>query len=233
MTVDHGVDLWHISLDCSPDGASTALLDLHERGRVERLRFDRDRRRYVVAHAATRAILGRYLEVDPAQLRFSRAAKGKPAIVDSHRPIEFNLTHSGERAIVAVTTSRSVGVDLEQVRPDLLDARIARRFADPEAVRLAETDADDRAGRFTMLWTRKEALAKAFGGSIIHLLGLAVGDEASTDQGVLISESDALPGPHRVRDLRLADAGFRAAIALSGPETFVIRSHQFQGAVSC
>ncbi len=164
------LDIWQIPL-VLPSAVDLAelrsLLDRDERGQSERFRFDRDRRRYLVSHAAVRHILARYLVAGPADLRFVREAQGKPILDPDHHPegLHFNLTHGGELALLAVSGAGPVGVDVEPVR-HLDDAlSVARHFfAADEVAALRSvhgTPAEDES--FFRCWTRKEAFIKAIG----------------------------------------------------------------------
>ena len=70
------------------------------------------RRRYLRAHAALRAILG---SVTDCPLEFALHEKGKPYLASAPE-VRFNLAHSHEMALVAVTRDVEVGVDIEQIR---------------------------------------------------------------------------------------------------------------------
>jgi 4'-phosphopantetheinyl transferase len=160
------VDVWYV--DLAVDAATVADLgtDLAEaeRTRAARFTFERDRRRFVVARAALRSVLGRYLGLPPGQLAFTFGEHGKPALEEAFASLGFNLSHSGEIAVVAVGWQRAVGVDVEQWRslPDL-DRLAARVFARGELAALAAVAESERARAFFRGWTRKEAFIKATG----------------------------------------------------------------------
>ena len=85
--------------------------------RADRFAFPHDRRRYVAAHGALRAILGGYLNTTPAGVPIRYTPQGKPYLAPPSSDIRFNLSHSGELALIAVTRGREVGVDVERIRP--------------------------------------------------------------------------------------------------------------------
>src|SRR5207247_1676347 len=78
-------------------------------------------------------ILGRYLDMPPAQLEFRSGPNGKPDLAASRgRPaLRFNLSHAQDLALYAVTLRREVGVDAERVSHDFVDRRLAERFFCP------------------------------------------------------------------------------------------------------
>ena len=160
------IHLWSAGLEASPERLEqlAALLSPEERARAERFRFGRHRRRYQVTWGLTRSLLGRYAATEPGALSFSFGPKGKPALAEPASSLEFNLSHSAERVVLAVTSASPLGVDIEQLRP-LEDARdIARRFfSDNEVRALEDLDAAQRLEGFFNCWMRKEALIKAVG----------------------------------------------------------------------
>lgn len=159
------VHVWKIDLDLPGEGAAalSALLSADERQRADRFRFDRHRRRYIVSRAAARRLLGAYGERAAGAVELTYGAKGKPSMLDEPE-LEFNLSHSGDGALMALSRSGPVGVDIERLRT-LEDADdIARRFFSPREVTtyLAQPEAG-RPRAFFNCWTRKEAFVKALG----------------------------------------------------------------------
>ncbi|MFP4500443.1 MAG: 4'-phosphopantetheinyl transferase family protein [Candidatus Hydrogenedentota bacterium] len=160
------VHVWRIGLDL-PDGPLLSVcrdvLSAAERARADGQRNDKSRRRYVAAHAALHAILGRFIGVAPGGVRFEYGAFGKPHLFPTSR-WSFSLAHSGNVALVTAARGRLVGVDVEQVRPAVRAVELAKRFfADDEAVAVAACSAGERAAAFARLWTLKEAVGKALG----------------------------------------------------------------------
>lgn len=144
------------------------VLSSDEVARARRFHFERDARRYTIAHTALRTILGRYLALEPAELAFTTNPHGKPSLAlgraYSGASLSFNLSHSGELGLVAVARGRRVGVDIEQVRPEFANGQIAEHFFSPAEVHtLSALPAADRVQAFFRCWTRKEAFVKARG----------------------------------------------------------------------
>ncbi|MBZ3906736.1 4'-phosphopantetheinyl transferase family protein [Streptomyces griseiscabiei] len=209
------VDVWTVPLDGSPAtvAALAGLLSPCEAERGGRCRFAADRRRFVVAHAALRLILADRLDVPPEEVRLRRGRHGKPRLAGGS-DLRFNLSHSGDLALVAVTRYDEVGVDVDRLRPGLPVEPLAERFFPASEARFVAEAAGptERAGRFLRLWTRKEAVVKAAGGRLVQGLGLAV---CGAD-GVVRDPSGQLRGAWSVLDLPVPD-GHRAALAVAGP----------------
>ncbi len=147
------------------------LLSRDERERAERFFFALDRKRFIAAHGVLRMILARYTAVEPSDIAFVYGDHGKPRLDPSGGAsrIEFNMSHCRDLALVAVALRRAIGVDIEAIDLRSYDETVVRLFFSPrEREALRSASACDRASLFTVLWTRKEACAKASG------LGLSV-----------------------------------------------------------
>ncbi len=169
------VHVWRARLDV--DTATLACLSRSispdERARAERFRRPADRRAFVAARGVLRRILARYVGVSPCALSFAYGPFGKPELsrAGGSRPLAFNLSHSGDRAIYAIAASMDVGVDIEQVRPFADFERLARRrFSAADVQALDDLPPDRRQSMFFVYWVRQEASVKATGEGL-HGLG--------------------------------------------------------------
>lgn len=152
--------LWLVDLAREPAAGELAWLAAEEWAQARRLAFAADQRRYLVARVELRRRLGLELQCEPGSLVFDRDALGKPRLAN-HR-CEFNLSHSGEAAAVALGHT-PIGVDVEQLR-DIgdLDALAERCFTAAERLELTAAG-ESRGEWFLRGWTRKEACLKAIG----------------------------------------------------------------------
>lgn len=147
----------------APGISLASCLDATEQERAARLVDDRHRRRFIAAHAALRQVLGACCGRSAETLRFTAGPQGKPALVDAGS-WRFNLTHSGDLALIAVTRGREVGVDVERHRPGVAIHDLARRFFAPaEAAAMVALPPDQQEAAFFTCWSRKEAVVKALG----------------------------------------------------------------------
>ncbi|TDD11077.1 4'-phosphopantetheinyl transferase superfamily protein [Nonomuraea deserti] len=202
-----GVEIWQVALDRSADMDDYATtLDDRERARAAGFAGTAERRRYLVSHAAVRRILARRMRVRPADVRIAVGRHGKP--YSPERPdIQWNLSHSGELALVAVAPDRSVGVDVERVRPELDRAAFAARFFPPEDVAYIDRSPE----RFALVWARRESCVKAAGGRLTQGLRLPV---SGPSPQLVRDPAGILPGAWLVLDIPVPP-GFRAALAIS------------------
>jgi 4'-phosphopantetheinyl transferase len=212
------VHWWCINLDVPSQTVSEhhAVLTEDERQRCTRLRFARDRQRFIVARGVLRQLLGCYLETEPGHLRFTYNPAGKPALSPEFGcRLRFNLSHSAGLALIALARDAEVGIDLEQVRAQPEYALVARDvFAAAEVSHLNGLPSRLRSRGFLKCWTRKEAYVKARGD------GLAADD----------STSDVPPpGAWSLFDLRPAP-GFVGAVAVEGRGWRLRQRHWGSGA---
>jgi 4'-phosphopantetheinyl transferase len=162
------VHVWCATLDQAPSRVARLFhtLATDEKERAEGFCFQKDREHFIVARALLRAILGRYLEINPDQLRFYYSSTGKPALPSEYGgdALRFNLSHSHGVALYAFTRGREVGIDIERVRPDMADGQIAERFFSArEVAMLRALPVNKQTQAFFNCWTRKEAYIKALG----------------------------------------------------------------------
>lgn len=181
LLAERAVHVWRADLGAVPEELG-ALLDGDERARAARFASARDAARWRRSHGLLRTLLGRYLQLEPASLRFSDGEHGKPALaVDRnltavHAPreppeastasgVSFNMSHSAQLALYAFSAAVAVGVDVEVARRRAIDevAVAARILGDREAQRLQALDPASRKREFLRAWTRHEATLKYLG----------------------------------------------------------------------
>ena len=149
------------------------LLSADELARADRFQSADDRRRFIVSRAALRSRLGLLLDADPATLSFDYGQHGKPALAApfSDSGLQFNVSHSGELALIAAARGASIGVDIELPRSLTdRDALVRRYFSRAENIAYFSTPAAEQQQAFFNCWTRKEALIKALGRGLSYPL---------------------------------------------------------------
>jgi len=212
---DEDVHVWTTTLEVRPASvdACWSVLSGDERRRAEAFRFPDDRRRYVTAHGLLRILLGRYTGHPPHELAFRLERHGKPRLATAPG-IEFSISHSHERAAIAVAT-RPVGVDIERVRPVDDAGDVAKRFF--SAVEVEALQGCERAefiDRFYGCWTRKEAYVKARGEGLSKALNSFAVSVVPDDPRLIEDQTDP-SAIHQwsFRDVRL-DGYIGAVVAL-------------------
>ncbi len=169
------VHLWWMDLRvCGPHAELLeSWLDARERERVVRLHSGLHRRRFVAAHGQMRAVLSIYLGVTPAAVCFGSLAYGKPVLLQAQaatgpaHDIEFNLSHSEEQGLLAITRGSVIGADIE-VQHELRDLEelASSHFTGGELQDLHSLPEPCRHDAFFAAWTRKEAYVKALGAGL-------------------------------------------------------------------
>ncbi len=153
-----------------------ALLDPGECARAGRFTVDHPRRIFIAARAALRRTLGERLGRDPASLTFTVGPHGKPYLKPAgETPAStirnhFNLSHSGNTIVIALTEGVELGVDVEELDRDTPTERLARRFfTQAESRAVEQAPEEDRNRVFFHCWTAKEAVLKANGTGLADL----------------------------------------------------------------
>jgi|SRR5271165_1103849 len=190
------VHIWRIDL-AKP--GNSELLSADEQDRANRFRFATHRNRYISGRATLRTILARFAERAPEQLIFEYTQFGKPFLPDSK--IRFNLSHSEDLAVLAITFEREIGVDVERIRQqkDILDVA-ERYFSGPEREALRSLPGSDRAAGFYRCWTRKEAYIKARGDGLSLDLNSFVVSLLPQEPAALLAAND---GPEEISRWRM------------------------------
>lgn len=161
------VHVWHITWDrLTEDKRRTWMGQLSddEKSKVERFVYDSDRDRYLVSHGFCRSVLGIYLHREPKEIQFGEEENNKPIVQTENRPpIHFNLSHSMNAAVVAVS-NRPVGIDIEYLNPTLpFEEMIPQFMSEHEKSVFLRLSSSQQVKAFYCCWTRKEAYVKALG----------------------------------------------------------------------
>lgn len=145
-----------------------------------------------------RRVLALYLDDAPEEIALARGERGKPHLATEPERLAFNLSHSGELTLVAVSRGREVGVDVERAKPERDLVALAERALAPEeaATVRAAAEGEERTGVFYELWTRHEARLKCLG------IGLAA--------------TPTWPSPPVAVESLPIDPGYAAAVAATG-----------------
>ena len=229
---DESIDLWTIPLTDIGDRfrEHEQSLSVDERQRATRFRSVKNRRRFTLARGSLRSILSQYLGTSAEAVRFSYGTYGKPHLVDTHEPLlKFNLSHSGEYALCALTKSHSIGVDIEKIRnadPGYYLRLATRFFSRKEFEAINTAPEHDRTLFFFACWTRKEAYMKRHGlGLHLPLSGFTVNVDPAESARLIDT-------PWRPDDLMTtclqdlpAPRGYHTALAVASPELKNLRHY--------
>ncbi len=149
-----------------------SLMSEEKKRRVDRFRFEDDKKRTVVGEMLARKAISEWCGVPKESIVFEITEHGKPYAKDLN--VEFNISHSADMVVCAVDT-QSVGVDIEKIRP--IDLNTVKRIFSEEEIRyIFERLPNDEnynhylndtvLHRFFELWTKKEAYGKFVGAGL-------------------------------------------------------------------
>lgn len=179
------------------------LLSADEQRRLAAYRSRESAERYVVTRALVRVVLGERLGVSPCDVEISHTDRGKPVLAQS---LQFNVSHSGDLILLAVSDDRAVGVDVERRRDvERVQALVARWLTPDERAQVDRIAASGLAvsEAFLRVWSLKEARLKALG---VGIAGAA---------GARVDQVDAVPLDEVLEPLSSDDRGFVGAVAFA------------------
>lgn len=210
------IHVWH--LDLTAPAPPEEHLSPDERERAARMRSPKAHAGFVSTRGHLRRLLGVYLDRHPGMLAFASNAHGKPRLADTveNQGLVFNVSHTGEAAVLAFARDAALGVDIEAPRPHRDLRRLAATcLAAAELEWWRALPPEQRLLAFTRLWVCKEAFVKASG------RGLALGlRNIAVNPG--FDRYDALPGgygaAHEWQLKEWADGDCRVALAYRGGE---------------
>lgn len=165
VLLDQEVHIWQVSLEQLPPTVARLkeLLAPDECERADRFHFERDREHYITGRGVLRSILGKYLGISPEKIQFDYGEHGKPAL-PGNSPLRFNLAHSNNLMLLAVTLHRELGIDVEYLHlmPEA-EGIASRFFTKAENKALRALPESQKLEGFFINWVCKEAYLKALG----------------------------------------------------------------------
>jgi 4'-phosphopantetheinyl transferase len=163
-----GTRLWWCVLRATPAQVRswTDVLSAAEQTRANRFGSPLLRTRYLTGRTALRCVLANRLGLQPAQVPIVRGVRGRPRL-DRHDQLDFNVSHTDDVALIGLTDSGRIGVDVERCDRTINVQGISRKFlTGNERASLAAMDADTARRTVLTLWTCKEAMSKATGDAL-------------------------------------------------------------------
>jgi len=167
--IHEAVEVWNLLLPDLKDEVAPCRMLLTEEEKEQAAKFIKppDAERFILSRGLQRKILARYLDTPPDAIQFSRNENGKPFLDGS--PLQFNVSHSHNRLLIAVTAGRAIGVDIEFRRNNIAMDSIAERWFSPAERRFFQ-GLENPQPAFFDIWSKKEAYVKALGLGVFHEL---------------------------------------------------------------
>jgi len=125
---------------------------------------------------------------------------GRPCL---DHTLDFNISHSNDFVVCAVSEEGKVGIDIEKIRP-MEAERFQKYFSRDEIREIAS--AEDKDEQFFRYWTLKEAVLKAEGiGIRVSLKSILIHGDRAVFQGKAWNLRELRP--HRDYMMHLASSG--------------------------
>ena len=169
------VHVWAASLDVPNETLSSyeQTLSSDERSRAEQFKFDCHRKRFIAGRGILRAILSSYEGVEPIELKLDHSPLGKPLLAGfpENCMLHFNLAHSSNLLLIAITRVCAIGIDVEWIQSVTDIENVARDFfSADEAQGVMALPEEERVLAFYEVFVRKEAYLKATGAGLSNVI---------------------------------------------------------------
>lgn len=175
IPAEDAVEFLRVDLNSPPEVVAgyRLLLTALEQERADRFVTETLTRRSIVCRGVLRRYLSNRLGVPAAEIRFIAGPHGKPNLApDYGASLEFNVSHSGNLAVIAAAVGRVVGVDVEAMDESVSRDELATRFFSArERQAYFAISESQRLAAFYRIWTCKEAYLKATGIGLSFPLG--------------------------------------------------------------
>jgi 4'-phosphopantetheinyl transferase len=132
---------------------------------AERFRSPEDKNRFSSGRQVLKLLCSKYLGIPAGEVVITGARHEKPAVrQDVNSSFHFNLSHSGAWILIAFADSE-LGIDIEEIKAGFTFRDIVEdQFSEAERKFVFHSPNPRRS--FYELWTRKEALLKAWGSGL-------------------------------------------------------------------
>ncbi|MES2933378.1 MAG: 4'-phosphopantetheinyl transferase superfamily protein [Pseudomonadota bacterium] len=203
--------IWRLdlALDAPLSTLTLTLLTQDEVVHCLQYRQHPDRVRFATTRAALRSLLAQRLALAPQAIQLTMGSKGKPALTSG--PF-FNVSHAGDHALLAISDTLPVGIDIEKIDTACDLAELAKTVFNPDECAYCQ----HAPAAFYALWTGKEAVLKAWGYGIAeHLSALAMTVHTDDPEFTLkfLGQPEAATRAWQIA----APDGYAAALALGSP----------------
>lgn len=171
----NSIDIWEIDINDAHYQRCKNYLNLlsaEELTKAKSFKWRKDYIRYIISHISLKMLIKKYTDLPVNKILFKKNIYGKPSLICNS--IFFNISHTYNKSIIALTSECEIGIDIEYVNNNFnIDEIINYSLAPPEKEKLLLLPIKARIKEFLSLWTRKEALLKA--------MGIGIGDYLNQD----------------------------------------------------
>ncbi len=222
-SLDGEVHVHRLNLAGCPDTSfdqAWHLLDGEEQERAGRFRHEPTRRSFVLVRSALRVLLGHYLRRTPDSIQFLLGEKGKPRLAgtEPNQGLVFNVSHSGDWGLIALSRDTALGIDVERKRAMAhRDGMAERCFATEELAWWRALPDEGQGQSFFTFWCCKEAFLKATGEGITLGLETCVMDLSGQPRLVSIPQRCGKAEEWRLAEIEVEES-YAAAVCYRGAE---------------
>jgi len=198
------VDVWHgyLLLNQSEEHYYWSLLNDDEKQKAHTFARPELQKKYVKTRGVLRKILASYLDKEPECIDIKMGEYGKPYLTEGS--VNFNLSHTGNKFVVAVGNVGDMGIDLEQHRNRKnMSGLVKKCFSDEESVYWHALPEMHKTDMFFRFWVRKEAFVKAVGRGIALGLERCVVNPDNQTCFLNIPEAYGLAADWKILDIAL------------------------------
>jgi len=198
------VEIWHGEiLPEEPEKQDYyLLLNTDEKEKAAAFKRPEVEKKYIKTRGVLRKVLGNYINQPPQQLLIKTAEHGKPFI--EQQGLYFNLSHTGNKFVIAVSNCGEVGVDIEQYRQRLsLSGLVDKCFSVQEKEYWLSLPEEQKTTMFYRFWVRKEAFVKAVGRGIALGLDQCVVNPHKQNHFLSIPDEYGLAADWKIVDIAL------------------------------
>ncbi len=214
----HFVEIWHgdiLSDTCLSKGIEDqrywSLLNQEEQKKAQTFTRPELQRKYIKTRGALREILASYLDIAEDKIELKTAEHGKPFIANN--PVHFNLSHTANKFVLAITNFSEVGVDLEQYKErKSFSGLVNKCFSEQERQYWYALPEDKKVQMFYRFWVRKEAFVKAVGRGIALGLDQCVINPDDHARFLNIPDSYGVANDWKIQDVELNENDFCALV---------------------
>jgi len=157
------VHIWFINFNISEDDITLLykFLSEDEIVKASKFKFNKDKICSIITRGALRLLSSKYLNIKPEDIPFKYGDYGKPDY-DFKTNLKFNISHSGQMAVIGFVLNDDIGVDIEEIKTnfDVLDIA-SNYFSNSEIEALKNLSLESQTKGFYRCWTRKESFIKA------------------------------------------------------------------------
>jgi 4'-phosphopantetheinyl transferase len=186
VLTDNKIHVYLIQFNLFDDKECIQYLSEDELVRAEKLKIEEKKNQFVIARSVLRLLLSSVVGKSYQDIEFFYGEHGKPSIKESlnKQPIEFNISHSGNYALIAITLSHKVGVDIEEIKFDLDHQSLSKRFfSEQEYSELQRINESQQCDVFYSVWAKKESFIKATGQGVafgLERFSVSLDEESET-----------------------------------------------------